>query len=262
MKQIDHKMLVDAFSAQGGVKEYIVPCWQMVGGMETDPDYKGYFIHITNGQQKVVEGNRQCVYKIGCVMGEEAEPETVPDKNNHPLKDGSRLRDFKLSKDELWVGMRDQLTKFLRERKGTAAQLKKDNAKKAQKSKLEKAKEDNAKRSRPGTAKSADSAKSKESGSSPSKKKGKRRKRPQHTELKADIEKMRVAMAKLVHRLLEKLKEDNMENDTPENVTEDHLRADEDAPQMSASVQTTSNFKLHLEWKGGKIHKRLERIDS
>jgi len=73
---------------------------------------------------------------------------------------------------------------------------------------------------------------------------------------------MRVAMAKLVHRLLEKLKEDNMENDTPENVTEDHLRADEDAPQMSASVQTTSNFKLHLEWKGGKIHKRLERIDS
>lgn len=50
--------------------------------------------------------------------------------------------------------------------------------------------------------------------------------------MKADIEKMRVAMAKLVHELLEKLKEDNMEN-----YTEDHLRADEDAPQMSASVQ-------------------------
>ena len=32
MKQIDHKMLVDAFSTQGGVKVYIVPFWQMVGG--------------------------------------------------------------------------------------------------------------------------------------------------------------------------------------------------------------------------------------
>jgi hypothetical protein len=253
MKQIDLNMLVDAFSAKGGVKEYIVPFWQMVGGTETDPDYKGYFIHITNGQQKVVEGNRQRVYKICCVMGEEAEPETVPDKNNHPLKDGSRFRDFKLSKDELWVGMRDQLTKFLRERKGAEAQLKKCNAKKAQKSKLEKEKEDNAKRSRPGTAKSvsrpgtaksADSAKSKESGSSPSKKKGKRRKTPQYTELKAEIEKMRAEMAKLVHELLDKGKEDNLEN----------------APQMSASMQQqrqTQTLSYILNGRVGKFTKDL-----
>lgn len=127
-------------------------CSVLAGGWgeETDPDYDGYFIHVTNGERKSIGGRKERVYKVGCVKGEEDEPETIPDNNKHPLKDGSRMRDFTLSKDELWVGMRDELTEFLRERKGTEVQLKKGNTKKAQKAKLEKEKEENAKRSREG----------------------------------------------------------------------------------------------------------------
>lgn len=49
MKQVDHDMLVSAFAVQGGEKNYCVPFWQIVGGEETDTEFEGYFIHVTNG---------------------------------------------------------------------------------------------------------------------------------------------------------------------------------------------------------------------
>jgi len=162
MKQVDHKMIVDAFAVQGGEKDYCVPFWQIVGGEESDTEFEGYSIHVTNGVRINVNKKRVRVYKIGCTKGDGdgVLPETIRDRENHPLKDGSRMREFTLSKDELWDGMKEELQEFLRGRNDDDKQNQKN-----KKAKLQKvAQAENAKRSRPGTAKSADTTKSGESG--------------------------------------------------------------------------------------------------
>lgn len=71
------------------------------------------------------------------------------------------MREFTLSKEELWDGMGEELQEFLRERNA-----------KNKKAKIQKEAEgDNAKRSRPDTADSANTAKSWESGTSTSSRK-------------------------------------------------------------------------------------------
>ena len=110
MKQIDHTMLVNAFAAQGGAKNYCVPFWQIVGGEETNPDFEGYFIHVTNGDRITdntgEKPKKVRVYKIGCTKGDSVLPEIIRDGGNHPLKDGSRMREFTLSKEGAlgWYG--------------------------------------------------------------------------------------------------------------------------------------------------------------
>ena len=96
MEKVDEKMIRDAFIAQGGVKEYNLPFWQVVGGGETDPRYNGYLIHVKNGLRKTVNGNKVRLYMIGCTKGD-YEPEIIHDKKDHPLNSGSGRRNFTLS---------------------------------------------------------------------------------------------------------------------------------------------------------------------
>eukprot|EP00984_Skeletonema_dohrnii_P024558 scaffold13695_cov129-Skeletonema_dohrnii-CCMP3373.AAC.1 len=244
MKQVDHDMLVGAFAVQGGEKDYCVPFWQIVGGEESDTEFEGYSIHVTNGVRINVNKKRVRVYKIGCTNGDGVLPETIRDRENHPLKDGSRMREFTLSKEELWDGMKEELQEFLRERNAN------EKDQKNKKAKLQKvAEREDAKRSRPGTAKSADTTKSGESGTSTSsKKKGKRRKR-QQTELKEKIKEKKKELVELIEQL-RKMKEDEAGDCPRVDATENRPQADEDAPQMAATAQTLSDLEeglLHLD---------------
>ena len=252
MKQVDHDMLVSAFAVQGGEKNYCVPFWQIVGGEETDTEFEGYFIHVTNGDRITVNKKKMRVYKIGCTKGDGVLPETIRDKENHPLKDGSRMREFTLSKEELWDGMKEELQEFLRGRNNDDKKNQKN-----KKAKLQKVTEaDNAKRSRPGTAKSADTTKSGESGTSTSsKKKGKRRKR-QQTELKENIKEKKKELVELLEQL-RKMKEYEAGDCPRVDATENRQQADEEAPQMTATAQTLSYV---LNGKAGKFTKDLRVV--
>ena len=235
MKQVDHDMLVSAFAVQGGEKNYCVPFWQIVGGEETDTEFEGYFIHVTNGDRITVNKKKMRVYKIGCTKGDGVLPETIRDKENHPLKDGSRMREFTLSKEELWDGMKEELQEFLRGRNDDDKKNQKN-----KKAKLQKVTErEDAKRSRPGTAKSADTTKSGESGTSTSsKKKGKRRKR-QQTELKENIKEKKKELVELLEQL-RKMKEDEAGDCPRVDATENRPQADEEE----------ADVELRFEWKG------------
>eukprot|EP00985_Skeletonema_marinoi_P010359 scaffold4870_cov128-Skeletonema_marinoi.AAC.2 len=192
------------------------------------------------------------VYKIGCTKDDGVLPETIRDKENHPLKDGSRMREFTLSKEELWDGMKEELQEFLRGRNDDDKKNQKN-----KKAKLQKVTErEDAKRSRPGTAKSADTTKSGESGTSTSsKKKGKRRKR-QQTELKEKIKEKKKELVELIEQLC-KMKEDEAWDCPRVDATENRPQADEEAPQMTATAQTLSYV---LNGKAGKFTKDLRVV--